>query len=244
MRAGLALAFLLVSGCTSSPLYHAPPTAEPPAGIQSAGRFMLFSMLVRSVAAANSQGFDWTARRDEADYTRLQERLTETMTQPFSLQVVDFRDLSEQTLYREARWPVQERYYLNPNLMPIVQDAGQEDLMLRVGSALYLDYMATALWDYSISKIMLRAGRISCRLQLNLYRPEQGLVWHAEFESSETAEPYDRSLSLDELFHGYEAVTGAALNRCEDSVLDQLQSRVRSFPVLRGPTENTDGTRF
>ena len=244
MRAGLGMTFLLVVGCTSSPLFHTRPAAEPLTGIQSAGRFMLFSMLVRSVAAANSQGFDWTVRRDEADYAHLQQSLIRTVTEPFSLQVVDFRELSEQSLYRDGRWPVHERFYLNPDLMPIVQDAGQEDLMLRVGSALYLDYMATALWDYSLSKIMLRPGLVTCRLQLNLYRPEQGLVSHDEFTSSETAEPYDRSLSLDELFHAYEAVTGDALNRCQDDLLAQLQNRIRSLPVIQGPVENPDGTRF
>ncbi len=219
-----ALAFCL-AGCTPE-LYTGKVVGSGKPGIQKDATAALFSMIVRKVAYANSNGLNWIARNDNDDYRELYRGVQDLMETELQMQPVERNRVLDHALYQEGRFPLGKKFFLNTARLPIITNAEEEELMLRTSRALGARYFVTALLDHSVSKIVSRPAVVKSVLVLNLYSADSGLIYQAQLETSESAEPYDRSLTLSELHAGYEAVLAETLEKNRNALLAELRTKL------------------
>ncbi|MEQ9364905.1 MAG: hypothetical protein RIF32_11710 [Leptospirales bacterium] len=100
------------------------------------------------------------------------------------------------------------------------------------------------LADHSVRKIVATPASVTSVLVFNLYSADSGLIYQANLETTESAEPYDRSLNLGELHARYEPVLEAALDRNTTALLQELRTKLEAeirFVVERPASEEDDG---
>lgn len=195
-------------------------------GIQKDANGVLFSMIVRKLNYANSNGLNWIARRDDDDYRALYRDITKLMTEELRMQPVERTRVLDHTLYQEGRFPLAKKYYLNTSRLPIISNAEEEELMLRSSRALGSRYFITVLADHSVSKVVALPATITSVLIFNLYSADSGLIYQANLEISQNAEPYDRSLGLGELYRQYESVLADRADHNIEILLKELRAKV------------------
>ncbi|MCR9144400.1 MAG: hypothetical protein NXI24_19330 [bacterium] len=205
---------------------------------------VLFSMIVRKLGYANSNGLNWIARRTDENYRDLYREITAIMETELQMQTIPRNRVLDHALYQEGRFPLRKKFFLNTAKLPIITNAEEEELMLRSSRALGARYFVTVLADHSVSKIVAVPASVTSVLVLNIYSADSGLIYQANLEATETAEPYDRDLSLGELYAQYEPVLAAALDRNTSTLLAELRSKIAAeirFAVERPATDPENG---
>jgi hypothetical protein len=214
---------VFVTGCQAE-LYTGKLKGTGRPALEKKAGAVLFSMIMRRIAYSNSNGLDWIARRDDDDYRHLYREITGIMEESLQMQPIPREEVLDHALYQEGRFPLGLRFFLNTARLPIIAGAEEEELMLRTARALGARYYVTVLADHSVSKIVARPASVTSVLVFNLYSAGSGLIYQAEHQVTESAEPYDRALSLGELYRGYEPIVEATLDRNMTYLLAELKA--------------------
>jgi hypothetical protein len=242
--ASLCGILLFLTGSCAPELYTGKVVGSGRPGIQKDSRAVLFSMIVRKLAYANSNGLNWIGRRDDDDYRDLYREAAAILTEVLQLRPIDRERVLDHALYQEGRFPLRKKFFLNTARLPIITNAEEEELMLRSSRALGARYYITMLADHSVRKIVATPASVTSVLVFNLYSADSGLIYQANLETTESAEPYDRSLNLGELHARYEPVLEAALDRNTTALLQELRTKLEAeirFVVERPASEEDDG---
>lgn len=232
--------FALLPACSVADPIYLPPIRERRAPqLQSGAKVALFSFLVRSAAAANSQGRNWVARRSEEEAGALLIELTAAIQKPLAAEMISPDQIRGHSLYVDGRFPVRTRFFFNPRALPIVETEEEEELMLRTALSLGARYYATAFFDHSVSKFFLFPASVECRLTVQLYSAEGGILLREELEKDIEVQPYQRSFLPGETAAEYEAQMATALSGCDRELLHELsgalQQRVVGAPEANAP---------
>ena len=107
--------------------------------------------------------------------------------------------------------------------------------MLRSSRALDARYFVTVLMDHSVSKVVAVPASVTSVLVFNIYSADSGLIYQAELENTATAEPYDRSLSLGDLYAGYEPILAATLEKNTAQLIEDLHAKLAQEISIREP---------
>ena len=234
MLSGLALAALLLPGCQPE-LYTGELRGNGRPSLEKGSRTVLFSMIMRKVGYANSNGLNWIARQDDDDYRELYRQVSETITGPLQMQQIEREQVLDHALYRDGRFPLRMKFFLNTAALPIITNADEEELMLRSSRALDARYFVTVLMDHSVSKVVAVPASVTSVLVFNIYSADSGLIYQAELETTATAEPYDRSLSLGDLYAGYEPILAATLEKNTAQLIEDLHAKLAQEISIREP---------
>ncbi|MCB1310119.1 MAG: hypothetical protein KDK30_18170, partial [Leptospiraceae bacterium] len=226
--------------CQTAPLYSRSPDSSVAPRVVAGSRVALFTLIMREVAVSNSQGLNWTAWRDDGDYFDFYTRLESLLKDTTRLEVLPRADVLNHSLVIDGHFPINERFFLNSANLPMVTSAEEEELMLRTARRLETDYFVTVLADHSISKLIAQPATVNCEMTLNLYTADGLLIYRSVVQASEVAEPYDRELSLGELFRTYKPVTAAALDRCTEQLFTEGREKIAREITIQNPDD--DGT--
>lgn len=231
-------AALLCAGlfaCAPEPLYQPPlrPGASP--AVAAGGSVALFSLAVRSVAVARSQGLAWAVRLTDEDYQKIHARLTQILAGPLELRPIPAERILNHSLVREGHFRERERFYLNSLGLPLIIDAKDEELMLRTARSLETRYYATALTEVGVSRFALFPARVTVRIVFQLHSAEAGVLFRTSAERSATAEPYDGGVFPVGVLANYEPVMLQTARTLTDATLDELEARLPTeLRVLEG----------
>lgn len=240
----VALALAMV-GCQPE-LYTGKLVGNGRPALQKDSPAVIFSMLVRKVAYANSNGLNWIARRTDDDYRNLYREITTVMTDQLQMQPIERTRVLDHALYQEGRFPLGKKFYLNTARLPIIDSATEEELMLRTSRALGVRYYVTVLAEHSVTKLVGLPATVTSVLVMNIYSADSGLIYQAELETSKSAEPYDRNMSLGELHAQYETVLAATLDSNITELLSLLRAKIGEEIRIVEPrpveTEGGDGS--
>lgn len=153
-----------------------PPVYRPSSGrsadevaVRAGSRVALFTLLVRRVNVSRSNGLAWVTYRRNGDYQAYRQRLNELLERDLEFELVEQKAVLDSEAYLAGRFPVREKFFLNPELLPIVRGEEDQNLMLRLGRALNADYFVTVLVDHEISKVLFFAPRVEAEVTFNLY---------------------------------------------------------------------------
>ncbi len=233
-RSTTALPALLVGAltatfaCTVAPIHLGKPVLEKPPLIKDGSRLALFTVLMRSVGVARSQGTPWIARAEVEEYRHWRGELDTILKDGLGFQLIDNKAVQSQSLVQGGLFPFYEEFHLNPDRLPIARGAKEVEYMLRTAGSLKADYLALVLFDYEVSKVMTRPASVTARLHFELYSPAVGLVYSGEIEATETALPYDRSQSMGELEKSYQVQIKQALMKSMQRVLTETQKKLKN----------------
>ena len=192
-KIGLPVALGLLGGtlgCTSllKPPVYAPEKKErfgtPEVTIRAPSNAALFTLLVRRVNVSRSNSLAWISRRSVQDYRAYEPRIRGLIEKRWKLRLVENEDILDSDAYLAGRFPVREKFFLNPGLMPIIRGESDKDLMLRLGRALDTDYFITVFVDHRILKFVFLAPRLEARIVMQLYSYQSGHI--ASYEVSNT----------------------------------------------------------
>lgn len=231
-------AVLLLSGlfaCAPEPLYQPPlrPGASP--AVTAGASVALFSLAVRNVAVARSQGLAWTVRLTDEDYQKIHARLTEILAGPLELRPIPAEQILNHSLVREGHFRERERFYLNSLRLPLIIDAKDEELMLRTARSLEARYYATALADVSVSRFALFPAKVTVRIVFQLHSAEAGVLFRTSAERSATAEPYEGGVLPIGVLANYEPIMLQTARTLTDATLADLETRLPTeLRVLEG----------
>ena len=211
--------------------------------IQKDAPVALFSVIQRSVANANSNGLDWTARTSDDDYRDLYRQVQALLEEELSMQPLPREAILNHALYTDGRFPLRVKFFRNTAKLPIITDATEEEYMLRTARGLGTRYFVTVLSDHSVSKILATPASLSSRLIFNLYSADTGLIYQADVETSADAKPYDRGLSLGELYDGYGPIMRQTLAANRTKLVAALRKKIAGelrFAVTPRPVDAPD----
>ncbi|MEQ9364906.1 MAG: hypothetical protein RIF32_11715 [Leptospirales bacterium] len=138
--ASLCGILLFLTGSCAPELYTGKVVGSGRPGIQKDSRAVLFSMIVRKLAYANSNGLNWIGRRDDDDYRDLYREAAAILTEVLQLRPIDRERVLDHALYQEGRFPLRKKFFLNTARLPIITNAEEEELMLRSSRALGARY--------------------------------------------------------------------------------------------------------
>lgn len=238
-----ALAYMAVTIRCAPELYTGSLQGDGKPAIQKDAPVALFSMIQRKLGYANSNGLNWIARTSDDDYRDLYRQVQSILTEELSLEPLPRESILNHALYRDGRFPLKVKFFRNTAKLPIITDSTEEEYMLRTSKGLDVNYYVTVLSDHSVSKIIATPARISSRLIFNLYSADSGLIYQADLEHSAKAEPYDRSLSLGELYDAYDPVMTQTLAANRTELLAQLRKKLATeirFAVAPPPASADD----
>lgn len=228
----LALAFTLFSGACIAPppVYQERPAGlEEPVVLPQGARAALFTLLVRNGASSNSQGQDWIARRDTADYKRLYDGLRAILQEELQFELVDYDALVAHPLVDQGAFPRRIKNWINPPGLPIVAEKRHVELMLRTASSLRCAYYVTIFQDIGVGKFFLRPARAESELYLQIHSAATGrVVYRTVVEADSVAEPFEARFMNASYLAEYEPVIEAALDRNQAEQLDELRKRLQS----------------
>ncbi len=232
-----------VTACFSGAPLHRPtgPAREPI--VRASAPAVLFTFVVREVHASRSRGAAWVSRRNGEDYRLYQRRLMETLSGTPGFTLIEEKKVLDSEAYLAGRFPVREKFFLNPGLLPIVSRQEDEAIMLRLGRALGADYFITALADHDIRKILGFAPRVEARVVIFIYSSAAGFLTSVESRTTRVVPCPDPGDALP-----HEACAGAIdreLDLAFESVfaetkkkLEQVQARPAGDPdLIRVETE-------
>lgn len=194
--------------------------------IQKDSPVALFSMIQRSLGHANSNGLNWIARTSDDDYRDLYRQIQALLEEELSMQPLPREVILNHALYTDGRFPLRVKFFRNTAKLPIITDATEEEYMLRTARGLGARYFVTVFSDHSVRKILATPASLTSRLIFNLYSADASLIYQADLEHTADAKPYDRSLSLGELYAGYEPIMSQTLANNRAELLAQLRKKI------------------
>ncbi len=239
----IALGLSGLVACAPEPLYQ--PALRPGASpaVSAGENVALFSLAVRSVAVARSQGLAWTVRLTDEDYQKIHARLAQILAGALELRVIPTESIQNHSLVREGHFRERERFYLNSLRLPLIIDAKDEELMLRTARSLEARYYATALVEVGVSRFVLFPARVRVRVVFQLHSAESGALFRTSVEQSATAEPYEGGLLPIGVLETYEPVMLQTARSLVDASLADLETRLptelRVLPPRNAPAADS-----
>jgi len=213
------------------PIGKPPGTGKPIIEVDS--KAVVFTLLIRSISVARSQGIPWYIELKEEDAAKLKKSVYSMLKETLQFKFLSEEKVHSHELYRAGRFPLREQFFLNPGSNPIAATTENQDLMLRMGPVIGAKYFIVMVLDHSTSKVLLKPSSVTAAAQIQIFTPEAGLIYAAGVEESADALPYDRDMPISEFKTKYREVLNSTCISLIAKSLVSLKAKMKGdFTII------------
>jgi len=191
---------LLALGSCFAPI-HTPLVRQPVKSLEPFDTTAFFTFLERNVAVSFSQNRRWMLRIHPDQTAILRARLEELLSR--HLELLPQEKILTSEMVRAGSFPLQAKFYSNPDLLPVVSSEEEARLLQRFLQLHSVDTAVTILVDHSLTRIMFMPVRVKSELTMVVYHKERGPIYSMSFQRSRTIpRPAAKSLKEENELYG------------------------------------------